>query len=333
MNSFDAILFLSFGGPEGPDDVMPFLENVLRGRGVPEARKLEVAQHYLNFGGKSPINDANRDILARLRVELDRRGIALPIYFGNRNWHPMLTDTMRTMTQDGVKRALAFTTSAYSSYSSCRQYREDIARAQAEIGAAAPTVEKLRAFFNHPRYLEAVVAHARDAMQTVPSGSRLVFTAHSIPTSMADTCDYVAQLKETSRLVSTELGVREFDLVYQSRSGPPAVPWLEPDILDHVRALHARGESGVLIVPIGFVSDHMEVVYDLDHAAKDVAATLSLPFARAKTAGTHPSFVAMICELIEERLSGKERRSLGVLGPRNDVCESTCCPTPARPSR
>lgn len=333
MTTFDAILFLSFGGPEGPDDVMPFLENVLRGRGVPEARKLEVAQHYQRFGGKSPINDANRDILRRLRVELDAHGIQLPIYFGNRNWHPMLADTMRTMAADGVKNALAFATSAYSSYSSCRQYREDIARAQEAVGPTAPRAEKLRAFFNHPRYIQAVSEHAREAMASVPTNSRLVFTAHSIPKSMANACDYEVQLREAARLVSEAVSVAEFDVVYQSRSGPPEIPWLDPDILDHMRTLHANGVEGVVVVPIGFVSDHMEVVYDLDHAAHDLAKEWSLPFARAKTAGTHPSFITMIRELIEERLKGTERRSLGVLGPRNDVCESTCCPAPARPSR
>lgn len=331
MSSFDAVLLLSFGGPEGPDDVMPFLENVLRGRNVPEERKLEVAKHYYRFGGRSPINDQNRALIAALRKELDAHGIDLPIFFGNRNWHPMLADTLREMADRGIKNAIAFATSAYSSYSSCRQYREDIARARAAVGAQAPEVHKLRAFFNHPNFIESVLEHARDAASRIPKGSRLIFTAHSIPMSMAAGCDYEKQLREASRLVAEGLGYSDFDLVYQSRSGPPSVPWLGPDILDHLRDVHAQKASGALVVPIGFVSDHMEVVYDLDHEAHDLAKELALPFARAKTAGVHPKFAQMMRELIEERLANTERRSLGVLGARSDVCAENCCPAPARP--
>lgn len=333
MAAFDAVLLLSFGGPEGPDDVMPFLENVLRGRNVPEERKLEVAKHYMSFGGKSPINDQNRAIIAALRTELDAHGPTLPIYFGNRNWHPMLADTLQKMADDGVRNALAFATSAYSSYSGCRQYREDIAKARGVVGERAPHVEKIRAFFNHPLFIESVYEHALEASANVPAGSRLVFTAHSIPTSMASGCDYEAQLKEAARLVTEKLGETEFDLVYQSRSGPPSVPWLGPDILDHLRVLHASNAKGAVVTPLGFVSDHMEVVYDLDHEAKALAQELGLPFARAKTAGTNPKFIQMLRELIAERVDGAERRSLGVLGARADQCAPDCCPAPVRPAR
>jgi ferrochelatase len=336
--NYDAILVTSFGGPEGPDDVMPFLENVLRGKNVPRERMLEVAEHYYHFGGRSPINDQNRQLIAALEAELAQHGPRLPIYWGNRNWHPMLTDTLRQMKADGVSRALAFVTSAYSSYSSCRQYREDIARAQEAAGEGAPVVDKIRAFHNHPRFVEAVVDRLQHALAKIPEDRReavhLIYTAHSIPLEMAQGCDYEKQLKETGRLVSEQLGHREWRLVYQSRSGPASQPWLEPDILDCLREIKARGgSSDVVIAPIGFVSDHMEILFDLDTQARELCAELGLHMERAETAGTHPRFIRMIRELICERLDeNNPRLSLGVLGPRLDICAPDCCLMPRRKS-
>ncbi|MFY9646248.1 MAG: ferrochelatase, partial [Terriglobales bacterium] len=318
--NYDAILVTSFGGPESPDDVMPFLENVLRGKNVPRERMVAVAEHYYRFGGKSPINDQNRMLIAALEAELVAHGPRLPIYWGNRNWHPMLTDTLRQMQTDGVRRALAFVTSAYSSYSSCRQYREDIARAQAAIGDGAPIVDKIRAFHNHPGFVEAVVDRLRHALEKIPPGrqktAHLIYTAHSIPSAMALSCDYERQLKETARLVAEELGHEQWQLVYQSRSGPASQPWLEPDILDCLREIKARGGSmDVLIAPIGFVSDHMEILFDLDTQARELCAELGLNMVRAETVGTHPKFIKMIRELICERIDNNQRRlSMGLLG-------------------
>lgn len=335
--NYDAILVVSFGGPESRDDVVPFLENVLRGRNVPRERMLTVAEHYYHFGGKSPINQQTRDLIAALEAELRRNRTKLPVYWGNRNWHPLLPDTVRKMKQDGVRKALAFVTSAYSSYSGCRQYREDISRAQSEVGPDAPEIHKLRAFFNHPGFIEATVERVREALQTVHPESRkhtqVVYTAHSIPLSMANTCDYVRQLEEVQQLVSMSLGVSNDALVYQSRSGAPGQPWLEPDILDYLRKVKAGNlASAVVLAPIGFISDHMEVLYDLDVEARQVCDSLALPMVRAKTVGVHPKFIAMIRELIQERVTpGTERRALGSLGPRADVCAEDCCPAPARP--
>jgi ferrochelatase len=273
---YDAVLVVSFGGPEGPDDVMPFLENVVRGRNVPRERLLGVAHHYELFGGVSPINAQNRALIAALRDALAARGPALPIYWGNRNWHPLLPDTLRQMAADGVRHALAFVTSAYSSYSSDGQYREDIARAQAEVGADAPRVSVLRRFYNHPGFIEANVAHLRAALDALPAGRRarahIAFTAHSIPVSMARDSMYVAQLLETCHLVAEGVQHPAWRLVYQSRSGPPSQPWLEPDIGEHLRALKAQGVEDVAIGPIGFISDHIEVLYDLDVEARQIAA-------------------------------------------------------------
>lgn len=337
--NYDAILIVSFGGPESSEDVIPFLENVLRGRNVPRERMLAVAEHYYHFGGKSPINQQTRELIAALQKELAAHGPKLPVYWGNRNWHPMLAETLQQMKQDGVRRALAFVTSAYSSYSGCRQYREDIARAQNEIGAGAPEIDKLRPFFNHPGYVEATEDRLRDALRNLPANARqnvqIVYSAHSIPLSMAHTCDYVRQLEEVRQLVSARLGVKNDALVYQSRSGAPGQPWLEPDILDYLRDVKARNlASAVVLAPISFISDHMEVLYDLDIEARQLCDSLSLPMARAKTVGVHPKFIAMIRELILERAStGAERRALGSLGPRQDVCEETCCPAPQQPHR
>ena len=337
--NYDAILVVSFGGPECPEDVIPFLENVLRGRNVPRERMLAVAEHYYHFGGKSPINQQTRELIAALESELAQHGPKVPVYWGNRNWHPMLAETLQQMKQDGIRRALAFVTSAYSSYSGCRQYREDIARAQDEVGSGAPEVDKLRAFFNHPGFIEATEERLRDALRELPAAARqntqVVYVAHSIPISMANSCDYVLQLQEVRKLVSSRLGITNDALVYQSRSGAPGQPWLEPDILDYLREVKARGlASSVVLAPVSFISDHMEVLYDLDIEARQLCDSLPLPMARAKTVGVHPKFIGMIRELIVERTNpGVERRALGSLGARQDVCEENCCPAPQRPGR
>jgi len=337
--NYDAILVVSFGGPESPADVIPFLENVLRGRSVPRERMLAVAEHYYHFGGKSPINQQTRELIAALEKELAEHAPKLPVYWGNRNWHPMLAETLQQMKRDGIHRALAFVTSAYSSYSGCRQYREDIARARDQVGAGAPEIDKLRAFFNHPGFVEATEERLRDALAKVPADARqnvqIIYTAHSIPLAMANTSDYVRQLEEVRKLVSARPGGANDALVYQSRSGAPGQPWLEPDILDYLREVKARNlASAVVLAPISFISDHMEVLYDLDIEAQQLCYSLGLPMVRAKTVGVHPKFVGMIRELIVERTSpGVERRALGSLGPRQDICEENCCPAPLRPAR
>jgi len=322
---YDALLIVSFGGPEGMDDVMPFLENVLRGRNVPRERMLGVARHYEMFGGVSPINQQNRDLIAALKAELETHGPNLPIYWGNRNWQPLLPDTLRQMAADGVRNALAFVTSAYSSYSSCRQYRENIAAAQDKAGAGAPRVDKLRAFYNHPLFIEANVDHIREAWSQVDQPAELVFTAHSIPESMAANCDYVAQLDEAGGLIADALGIDRWRVVYQSRSGSPSQPWLGPDIADCLRELNAHGMKNVVVAPIGFVSDHMEIVYDLDFEAQNLARELGMKMARAATAGTHPLFIKMIRELMLERIGNETPRFLGARGPVHDVCPADCC--------
>ena len=337
--NYDAIIVVSFGGPESREDVIPFLENVLRGRNVPRERMLAVAEHYYHFGGKSPINQQTRELVSALKNELAQHGPELPVYWGNRNWHPMLADTLRQMKQDGVQRGLAFVTSAYSSYSGCRQYREDIAHAQNEVGRGAPEIDKLRAFFNHPGFIEASAERLHEALTEVPVHARqdiqVVYTAHSIPVSMAETCDYVRQLEEVRKLVSVRLKVTNDALVYQSRSGAPGQPWLEPDILDYLRKVKDLNlASAVVLAPISFLSDHMEVLYDLDVEAQQLCESLHLPMVRAKTVGVHPKFIAMIRELILERMSpDAERRAIGSLGPRQDFCDEDCCPAPQRPAR
>ena len=328
--SFDALLVVSFGGPEGTDDVIPFLENVLRGRNVPRERMLQVAKHYELFGGVSPINEQNRQLIAALKKELSDKGPGLPIYFGNRNWHPLLPDTLIQMRDDGIRNALAFVTSAYSSYSSCRQYLENIAEARAAAGADAPRVEKLRAFYNHPLFIQANVENVHAALEKLPAEQRanahVVFTAHSIPMTMAKNCDYEKQLSETSGLVAEALGIEKWRLVFQSRSGPPSQPWLGPDICDYLRELHAAGVTNVVVAPTGFVSDHMEIIYDLDTEAMSLSRELGMNMVRAATAGTHPLFVEMIRELIRERMDPETpRRFLGSDGPRADLCKSDCC--------
>jgi ferrochelatase len=327
---YDALLVVSFGGPEGMDDVMPFLENVLRGRNVPRERMLGVAKHYELLGGVSPINGENRKLIAALTQELEAKGPHLPIYFGNRNWHPMLADTLRKMREDGVKNALAFVTSAYSSYSSCRQYLEDIERARLSVGPDTPRVQKLRAFYNHPGFIEANVANVWAALKQIPeerrSETQIAFTAHSIPESMARNCDYEMQLRETSQLIAEAAGFKNWRLVFQSRSGSPSQPWLGPDVSDHLRELQAGRPTDVVVAPIGFVSDHMEIIYDLDTEARALCQELGLNMVRAATAGTHPAFVEMIRELIVERIDpASPRRSLGTDGPRADLCSPGCC--------
>ena len=333
---YDAVLIVSFGGPEKHEDVLPFLEIVLRGKNIPRERMLEVAEHYYHFDGRSPINDHNRAILTLLEKELAAKGPRLPIYWGNRNWHPFLADTLRRMADAGVRRALAFVTSAYGSYSSCRQYLEDIERARQEAGERAPAVDKIRNYYNHPGFIEPMAEHVREALENFPAGSRerveIVYTAHSIPSSMAANSKYVAQLEEAASLVSERIGRRQARLVFQSRSGPPSQPWLGPDICDYLRELAASGRTcDVVVVPIGFLSDHIEVLFDLDTQARGVAAAVGLNMARAATVGVHPKFIAMIRELILERVSGAtERPVLGVLGPEPDFCAADCCPRPQR---
>src|SRR5215207_9435198 len=330
--AYDALLVLSFGGPEGMDDVMPFLENVTRLRNVPRERLEEVAEHYAHFGGVSPINAQNRALIAALERELAHHGIDRPIYFGNRNWHPLLPDTIDVMRADGVKNALLFVTSAYSSYSSCRQYREDVSRALDALGLEAHDMrfDKIRIFYNHPGFVEPMAQRVRAALESIPQDRRdateIVFTAHSIPVSMAKGCAYERQLHEVSGLVAELAGAARYRLAWQSRSGPAHVPWLEPDILDELDRLHESGAEDVIVVPIGFISDHLEVLFDLDIEAQNQAHELNMNMIRVATVGTDPAFVAMIRELIEERLQkNPERRFLGELGASHDICALNCC--------
>jgi protoporphyrin/coproporphyrin ferrochelatase len=342
--TYDAFLLLSFGGPEHPDDVMPFLRNVTRGRGVPEERLTEVARHYHHFGGVSPINQQCRDLLAAVTADFAANGRRLPTYWGNRNWRPMIEDTVARMRDDGVTSALAFATSAYGGYSACRQYWEDIDRARAAVGPGAPAIAKLRHFHDHPGFVEPHADAVRAAVARLDAGrratTRIVFTAHSIPTTMAATAGpdggrYQAQLNETARLVHL-LAAPDlpWDLVWQSRSGPPQVPWLEPDINDHLGALADKGVTDVVVSPIGFVSDHLEVAWDLDNEAAETARSLGLGFARAATPGVDPRFVTMIRELVGERLAAPQAapaRRLGTL-PSWDTCPAGCCRAPRRPA-
>jgi ferrochelatase len=345
---YDAILVVGFGGPESRDDVLPFLENVTIGRNVPRQRLLEVAEHYYHFDGVSPINAQVRELIDALRIELDAHGISLPIYWGNRNWHPMLGDTLAEMTRGRVRKALAVVLAAYSSYSSCRQYREDIARAQAAAGPGAPDIDKTRVYYNHPDFILANADRVRDALGRVSTGRRgavhVAFTAHSIPVAMARNCNYERQLGEACRLVAEELGISpdRWALVYQSKSGRPGDPWLEPDILNHIRNLNACGTEAVVIHPIGFLSDHMEVLYDLDEEARLLCNDLGLEMVRARTVGADPLFVSLLRELIADRIGfvGEPvRRAIGDDGPSHDVCPETCClpvaqttaPTTGRP--
>ncbi|MFF7655148.1 ferrochelatase [Streptomyces sp. NPDC007983] len=356
---YDALLLLSFGGPEGPEDVVPFLENVTRGRGIPRERLEEVGQHYFLFGGVSPINAQNRELLHALREDFAEHGLDLPVYWGNRNWAPYLTDTLREMAADGHRRIAVLATSAYASYSGCRQYRENLADALAALegeGLPLPRVDKLRHYFNHPGFVRPMVDATLAALAELPEGVRagahLAFTTHSIPTAAADTSGpapehgeggaYVAQHLDVARLIAEAVGeetgaVHPWRLVYQSRSGAPHIPWLEPDICDHLEELHGQGVPAAVMVPIGFVSDHMEVKYDLDTEAAAKAAELGLPVARASTVGADPRFAAAVRDLLLERAATErfaagdgpvapERCALGALGPSHDSCPVGCCP-------
>ncbi|MEU5692228.1 ferrochelatase [Actinosynnema sp. NPDC020468] len=333
--SYDALLWLSFGGPEGPDDVRPFLENVTRGRGVPPERLDEVEQHYRHFGGVSPINALNRAAIAAVEPLVD-----LPIYFGNRNWHPMVEDTLATMKADGVRRALVFPTSAYGGYSACRQYDEDVLRARAAV-PDAPELVKLRQFFDHPLFVESFADSVRAAAAGF-ADYRLVFTAHSVPVAADKAAGppeegghrYSRQIAEASRLVAAAVGVAEYDVVWQSRSGPPQIPWLEPDVVDHVDLLRDKGVANVVVCPIGFVSDHLEVVWDLDTEARERAEELGLGFARAATPNADPRFARLVAELVAEHTSGAAPRKLSAFPVAGCTlngapCAPLCC-EPAR---
>lgn len=353
---YDALLLLSFGGPEGPDDVVPFLENVTRGRGIPRERLKEVGQHYFLFGGVSPINAQNRELLDALRKDFSEHGLDLPVYWGNRNWAPYLTDTLREMVRDGHRRIAVLATSAYASYSGCRQYRENLADSLAALeaeGLPLPRVDKLRHYFNHPGFVrpmvDGVLASLAELPEEVRSGAHLAFTTHSIPTAAADTSGrpedhtedgeggaYVAQHLDVARVIADavreETGVdHPWQLVYQSRSGAPHIPWLEPDICDHLEELHGQGVPAVVMAPIGFVSDHMEVKYDLDTEASAKADELGLPVRRSATVGADPRFAAAVRDLLLERAAAErgrapERCALGALGPSHDLCPVGCCP-------
>jgi ferrochelatase len=341
---YDALLWLSFGGPEGPDEVMPFLENVTRGRGVPPERLAEVAEHYQHFGGVSPINRLNREAIAAVERELTAQGLELPVYFGNRNWHPMVEDTLAQMAADGVRRALVFPSSAYGGYSACRQYDEDIVRARAAVGAGAPELTKLRQFFDHPLFV-AAFANALRSAHTGLDNARTVFTAHSVPES-ADLAAgppeeggrlYSRQIAEAARLVAEQAGVADYDIVWQSRSGPPQVAWLEPDIVEHLDTLHADGVDAVAVCPIGFVSDHLEVIWDLDNEAAERAAELGMGFARAATPNGDPRFAELVVELVREHAEGVPARKLSGFpaagGTVNGApCAVGCCEVAARPT-
>jgi protoporphyrin/coproporphyrin ferrochelatase len=347
MAGYDAFVLVSFGGPEGTPDVMPFLQNVTAGRGIPPDRLARVAEHYYRFGGVSPINQQCRELIAAVERDFAARGVSLPVYWGNRNWHPYLRDTLATMAADGVGRALAFVTSGYSSFSSCRQYLNDIDAARRDVGSAAPQVDKLRQYFNHPGYVGSFAAAAAAALASLPAELRpapgppggiaaadhvdLIFTAHSIPASMAEAAGpvggaYQAQLAETARLVAAQLGwQRPWRLAYSSRSGPPSQPWLGPDINDLLTERAAAKSRAAVIVPIGFVSDHMEVKFDLDVEAAATADRLGLAYVRAATPGTDSRFVSMITDLVVERLDGTAPLALGAFGAGPDACPPGCC--------
>ncbi|WNV73841.1 ferrochelatase [Geodermatophilus sp. DSM 44513] len=334
----EALLVLGFGGPQGPDDVMPFLENVTRGRGIPRERLLDVAEHYQHFGGISPINEQNRALVAAVEKELAAAGTDLPVYWGNRNWAPYVEHVWAQMADDGVEHVYVFPTSGFASWSGCRQYHEDVARARSVLTGAAPgggpTAEKLPHYGDHPGFVQANAEALAAALAQLPDDvrdtARLVATAHSIPDTMAAVAGptggaYQEELRRSARLVVDAVAPgREFDLVWQSRSGPPSVPWLEPDVNDHLRALAADGVPAVVLFPIGFVSDHVEVVWDLDNEARETAGELGMTFVRSGTAGTHPAFVAMVRELVEERRTGTPPR----LGTN---CPAHCCFVAPRP--
>jgi ferrochelatase len=348
---YDTVLLLSFGGPEGPDDVLPFLRAVTAGRGVPDERLAEVAEHYHQFGGRSPINDQNRALLAALQDEVRRRGLGADVVWGNRNWAPYVTDVLREAHAGGARRVVAILTSAYFSYSSCRQYREDLAAALltlADEGVRLDVdlqIDRIRQYFDHPGFAGPMASATRDALAALPPGAHVAFVTHSIPESMDAASGpeghaYSAQHRDLAHTIMSALGERDgleppWSLVYCSRSGAPHQPWLGPDISDHIRELAAQGAPGVAVVPIGFVSDHMEVVFDLDTEAAEVAAEVGLPFTRAATVGTHPTFVAGLVDLLVERAAqargeSPDRPVVGELPPAHAVCPVGCCLGPRR---
>jgi ferrochelatase len=342
IRGVDVLLVVSFGGPEGPDDVVPFLENVTRGRGIPRERLVAVGAHYAHFAGVSPINAINRTLVERVRGELARRGEPVEVVWGNRNWDPYLAAALGEARDLRATRIFALFTSAYSSYSGCRQYRENLHDALAEVRSSdpdwSPQVVKLRTYFNHPGFVESMVGATRRSLEGLPEGSRLVFTTHSIPTADADRCDYVAQHRDVAATIATALGRGDqWDLVYQSRSGAPHIPWLEPDVGDHLAALASAGVPGAVMVPIGFISDHMEVIWDLDTVATEQAAAAGIPVARAATAGTDARFIAMVADLFEEARATADGSpsvptpTTGQLGPRAVPCADGCCPNPRGP--
>ncbi|CAN5226216.1 ferrochelatase [soil metagenome] len=349
---FDGLLLLSFGGPDKPEDVVPFLENVTRGRGIPKERLAEVGQHYFQFGGKSPINEQNLALLAAIRQDFAENGVDLPVYWGNRNWDPYLADTLAQIAADGVERLAVFTTSAYSSYSSCRQYRENLWDADQQV-SGAPTIERLRGYYNHPGFVEPFVDGIEAALKDLPEGlgpaARLVFVTHSIPEAMnnasgpGDHGAYLAQHRDVVTViadhVADQTGVtRGADLVFCSRSGAAHVAWLEPDVNDHLADLAADGVQAVVLVPVGFVSDHMEVVYDLDTEALATCERLGLAARRVPTPGTDPRFVAMVRDLLLERAAVERgepvtRNWVGERGPMWDRCQPDCCINGRDPDR
>ena len=323
MNSFDALLVVSFGGPEKHEDVLPFLENVLRGKNVPRERMLEVAEHYYHFNGFSPINQQNIDLIAALGREFQAHNMNLPVYWGNRNWRPLLPDTLKKMREDGIRRVAVLATSAFGSYSGCRQYRENITQGLQAAGVSDMVIEKLPNFCGRPEFVEVMAERVRDALAKLPDAQQVIFTAHSIPVSMAQNSPYVRQLEIASEHVAAACGMRHWALVYQSRSGPPHQPWLEPDISDYLRAQHGAGVQRVIICPIGFMSDHMEVLYDLDTEIRKMCDEMGMKMVRAGTAGSHPKIVSMIRKLVVN----------GETTPVEDYCEPGCCPPPQRPGR
>jgi protoporphyrin/coproporphyrin ferrochelatase len=358
---YDALLVVSFGGPEAPDEVVPFLENVTRGRGIPRERLEEVGRHYFMFGGRSPINDLNRAFIAAVEEDFRGAGLHLPVYWGNRNWAPYLPEALEAMHADGVERALCLFTSAYSSYSGCRQYRENLADAVAAVSGRAPRLDRLRHYFNHPGFVEPMVDATLAALAELPAGSRndarILYVTHSIPVAMNAASGQGGSLAQTGsdraggayvaqhESVAAEIGERVrqqtghrfgSELVFCSRSGAPHVPWLEPDVSERIAELAKEGVPGVAVVPIGFTSDHMEVVYDLDTEARAAADDAGIAFARAATAGLDPRFVAMVRELVLERSEVEraraagapeavDRPALGTLAPSWDVCPAGCC--------
>ena len=353
LDPYDGVLLLSFGGPEAPEDVLPFLRRVTAGRGIPDERLEEVGRHYQEFGGRSPINDQNRALIAALRAELDRREVDTPVVWGNRNFTPFTADALREAGARGMRRLVTVVTSAYSSYSSCRQYREDLAAALEEVReeGVEVTVDKIRPYFNHPGFARANARLVTEAVRTATrdgadaGGIRLLFVTHSVPTAMDDTSGpgdgegnaYLRQHQGLAAAVTDEVNATldtalVGELVFCSRSGPPSQPWLEPDVNDRLEELAADGATTVVLAPIGFVSDHMEVVYDLDTEAAATARRLGLQLVRVPTVGTDAEFVSGLADLLEERAAqarGEEPTCPAwplVDGPLPPVCPPGCCP-------